>query len=119
MYTAITALILILINMANNIRYRMYVRTREICMLRAVGMSVAMARELFFIENAVLGIVSAVFAYFCSKPVLRYLYKISDLKLYGHNFAYDYPAFFAVSAAADLLKAWKTRQLAEAVGKAD
>ncbi len=126
--TAITALILILINMANNIRYRMYVRTREICMLRAVGMSVAMARELFFIENAVLGIVSAVFAYFCSKPVLRYLYKISDLKLYGHKFAYDYPAFFAVSAAAvaicmvlsaDLLKAWKTRQLAEAVGKAD
>lgn len=106
----------------------MYVRTREICMLRAVGMSVAMARELFFIENAVLGIVSAVFAYFCSKPVLRYLYKTSDLKLYGHKFAYDYPAFFAVSAAAvaicmvlsaDLLKAWKTRQLAEAVGKAD
>lgn len=125
---AVTAFVLILINMANNIRYRMYARTREICMLRAVGMSVAMARELFFTENIILGIISAVFAYAASQPIVRYLYHISDMEVYGHDFVYDYPAFFAVSAAAvsvcivlsvNILKDWKTRQLAGAIGKAD
>lgn len=125
---AITVLVLVLVNMANNLEYRMYSRTREICMLRAVGMSVWMARQIFLFENMVLGIMSVIAAYFISHPVLYYIYKISDMKLYGHRFLFNYTAFMAVSAAAlalcillslDILKSWKTKQIMEAMGKAD
>ena len=122
---AITVFILVLINMANNLEYRMYARTREICMLRAVGMSVLMAREIFVFENLVLSMVSVIIAYFVSHPVLSYLYNISDMKLYGHKFEFDYAAFLAVSITAivlcillslDILKSWKTRQITGVMG---
>ena len=125
---AIIVFVLVLINMANNLRYRMYSRTREICMLRAVGMSVLMAREIFVLENTILCAISVIAAYFLSHPVLYYLYKISDMKVFGHKFAYNYTAFLIISAAtailcivlsANILKSWKTRQIIEAIGKAD
>lgn len=125
---AITVFILVLVNMANNLEYRMYSRTREICMLRAVGMSVFMTREIFLFENMLLGIVSVITAYFVSHPVLYYLYNISDMKLYGHRFLFNYTAFLAVSVTAlilcillslNILKSWKTKQIIEAIGKAD
>lgn len=125
---AIIVFILVLINMANNLRYRMYSRTREICMLRAVGMSVSMAREIFLIENIILGIVSVIAAGFFSYPVLRYLYKISDMEVFGHKFSYNYTAFITISAATivlcimlsvNIIKSWKTRQITSAMAKAD
>ncbi len=125
---AFTVFILVLLNMANNLEYRMYSRTREICMLRAVGMSVLMAREIFLFENLVLGIISVIAAYFMSHPVLYYLYKISDMKLYGYSFAFKYTSFMAISITAlvlcillslDILKTWKTKYIMEAMGKAD
>ena len=117
---SITSFVLIFINLANNIRYRMYTRTREICMLRAVGMSVQMARKLFLYENTILFLVSAAVSYVLSKLCTRYLYQLSDMKLYGHAFAYPFWYFFIVSLAAlllcivlscNLLKTWKTKQI--------
>ncbi|MCI9080658.1 MAG: ABC transporter permease [Lachnospiraceae bacterium] len=125
---ALAVFILVLVNMANNLEYRMYSRTREICMLRAVGMSVLMAREIFLIENMVLGLVAVAASYFISHPVLHYIYKTSDMKLYGHRFSFNYTAFILVSITAlvlcivlslDILKSWKTKQIMEAMGKAD
>lgn len=124
---AIIIFILVLINMANNLRYRMYLRTREICMLRAVGMSISMARKIFVTENIILGTVSVIAAGFLSYPVLRYLYKISDMAVFGHKFLYNYNAFIIISAATiilcillsmNILKSWKTRQITDAMGKA-
>lgn len=125
---AIVAFVLVLINIANNLKYRMHARTREICMLRAVGMSVSMVKQVFLFENMILSVISAVAAYFLSLPLVQYLYKISDMKVYGHLLAYPYAAFFAISAAAAVLcmvlsvrisKAWKTKRITEAMGKAD
>lgn len=125
---AITVFILVLINMANNLGYRMYSRTREVCMLRAVGMSVLMTRQIFLFENIILGIISVIAAYFISHPVLHYLYKISDMKVYGHKFSFNYSAFLTVSVAAiflclflslNILKSWKTSQITETMGKAE
>lgn len=125
---SITVFILVLINMANNLGYRMYSRTREVCMLRAVGMSVLMTRQIFLFENIILGIISVIASYFLSHPVLYYLYKTSDMKVYGHKFSFNYPVFLAISAAAiflclflsiNILKPWKTREIMEAMGKAD
>lgn len=98
------------------------------CMLRAVGMSVFMTREIFLFENMLLGIVSVITAYFVSHPVLYYLYNISDMKLYGHRLLFNYTAFLSVSVTAlilcvllslNILKSWKTKQIIEAIGKAD
>lgn len=125
---AIVAFVLVLINIANNLKYRMHTRTREICMLRAVGMSVLMVKQVFLMENMILSVISAVAAYFLSMPVVRYLYNISDMKVYGHLFAYPYSAFLVIFAAAAALcmalsirlpKAWETKKIMEAMGKAD
>lgn len=125
---SVVAFILVLINMMNNLRYRMQARTREICMLRAIGVSISMTKKIFLFENMILGAVSVLCAFFLSWPVLWYLYKISDMKVFGHKFCYDYAAFSGVSVVALLLciflsqrilKSWKTKQIMEAMGKVE
>lgn len=122
---AIIAFILVMINMVNNLCYRMQTRTREVCMLRAVGLSVAMAKKMIFWENIILGATAVIVAYFLSQPVLRYLYAISDMGVFGHNFHYAYLAFSLVSFGALLicallsmriLEAWKTRYITQGMG---
>lgn len=122
---ALASFVLVLINMINNIKYRMQIRTKEICMLRAIGMSIAMIKRMLLFENGILGIISIAAAYFLSWPALKYLYKISDMKLYGHLFHYNYYAFFIISFVAlvilailsrRILASWKTKQIIEAMG---
>lgn len=123
---AIVVFVLVLINLVNSLRYRMHARTQEICMLRAVGLSVAMAKRLMVFENAILGTIAVLLAFALSQPVLRYLYHISDMAVYGHKFYYDYAAFFGIAAttlavcmvlSCRVLPSWKTRQIMEAMGK--
>lgn len=122
---ALVAFVLVMINMINNLRYRMQTRTREICMLRAVGMSVVMTRRMLLFENTTLGIAAVAAAFGISHLVLMYLYSISYMKAFGHTFQYDYTAFAIVSAAAllicmllsfGILKAWKTKRIVEGIG---
>ncbi len=122
---SIIAFILVMINMINNLRYRMQKRTKEICMLRAIGMSVAMTKRMMLFENLILGIVSVLVALLLSHPVLKYLYKISDMKAFSHTFQFAYTDFLLVAAAAlaicgflslGILKSWKTRQITERIG---
>lgn len=122
---AAVAFILVLINMIINLTYRMQTRTREISMLRAIGMSVLMAKKMLLFENMILGVLAAAAAFVLTQPVLRYLYQISDMRAFGHPFRYDYAAFAGVAAAAlaicaglsfKILRAWKTRQIVEGIG---
>lgn len=125
---ALVAFVLSLIYIRNNLRYRMYARTREICMLRAVGLSVAMAKQLMMAENAILGVTAVAASFALLQPILRYLYRISDLEAEGHAFSFPYAAFSGISAAAVLLcivlsrrvlRSWKTRRIMEAMGQAE
>lgn len=125
---AVITFILVLINMMNNIIYRMQARTREICMLRAIGMSISMTKKIQMFENGILGCIAVFIAYFLSLPVLRYLYGLSDMEVNGYRFSYDYTAFFVISGATLLLcmglsrkvlKSWKTKQIMEAIGKCE
>ena len=122
---SVVALILVMMNMINNFRYRMQKRTKEICMLRAIGMSVAMTKRLMVFENFILGVLSVLAALALSRPVLKYLYKISDMQSFSHGFHFAYTEFFLVSAGAlavcvflsfGILKSWKTRQITEGIG---
>lgn len=119
---AVISFILVLINIINNLSYRMQIRTQEICMLRAIGMSVKMIRRMMIFENTVLGLMGVILAYFCSIPVLKYLYLQSDMRAFGHQYQFDYPAFFMISIIAVLLcvllagrlsKDWKTKKIIE------
>ncbi len=123
---SIITFILVMINMINNFRYRMQKRTREICMLRAIGMSVAMTKKVMLFENLILGMVSVLAAFVLSHPVLKYLYEMSDMKSFGHAFRFAYMEFFLVAAAAlaicvflsfGILKSWKTKQITEGIGR--
>lgn len=121
---AIVAFFLVLINMMNNLQYRMQTRTREICMLRAVGLSVSMAKKMLLFENTILGLTAVVLAFGLSQPTLRYLYFMSDMRAFGHDFHFDFMAFAIVAVFAlllcsalsfKILKEWKTRRIAERI----
>lgn len=123
---AVVSFILVMINIINNLRYRMQTRTREVCMLRAIGMSVVMTKKMLLMENVILSVTAVAAAFLLSQPTLRILYSISDMKAYGHVFRYDYRAFAAVSGMAlvisvllsfGILKSWKSRQIVEGMGK--
>lgn len=121
---AVVAFLLVMINMINNLRYRMRTRTKEISMLRAIGMSVAMTKRMLLFENLVLGAVSLAGAFVLSQPVLRYLYQLSDMRAFGHSFRYDYTAFAVVSFVTlflcgalsfGIMKAWKAKKITEEI----
>ncbi len=94
-------------------------------MLRAIGMSVSMTKRMMLFENLILGIAGVGAAFILSQPALKYLYKISEMRVFGHGFHFTYTEFFLVSAGAlaicvflsfGILKAWKTRQITEGIG---
>ena len=117
---------LVMINMINNLKYRMQTRTKEICMLRAIGMSVVMTKKMMLFENVILGIMGIMIAFILTQPVLRYLYMISNMKAFGHAFHYNYAAFALVAFGTlficfilsfGILKSWKSRHIVEGIGK--
>ncbi len=117
---------LVMINMINNLKYRMQTRTKEICMLRAIGMSIAMTKKMMLFENMILGTIGIIIAFILTQPVLRYLYMISSMKAFGHTFHYNYAAFviaafgtlfICVILSLRILKSWKSRHIVEGIGK--
>lgn len=125
---AIISFILVIINMVNNLRYRMQTRTKEVCMLRAIGMSILMIKKMLMFENLILGAVGIMIAFFLSQPIEKYLYDASDMRAFGHSYSFDYAAFALISGAAlficivlstGILKEWKTRNIVEGIGKVE
>lgn len=117
---AAVAFVLILINIENNLRYRMQVRTREICMYRAIGMSVSMIRKMMVWENGMLALLGILCGYVVANPVLRYLYRQSGRKAFGHPYHFQYGAFFLIALLVILLcmflslqlsGTWKTKKI--------
>ena len=104
----------------------MQVRTREVCMLRAIGLSVSMTKKMITIENVILGSAAVGIAFILSNPILKYLYEISDMEAFGHSYSFEYLAFICVSVcgllicvllSVGILKEWKARQIIEGIGK--
>ena len=123
---AVTAFVLVLVNMINNLRYRMQSRTREICMLRAVGLSIPMVKRMLLFENLILGAVGILSGFLVLWPVLRYVYFSSEMNSFGHGFAFDWNSFGMVSAgtllvcaglSVRILKSWKSRSIMDGIGR--
>lgn len=100
----------------------------SLAVLRAVGISITMVREIMIFENEILGCIAILAAYLVSWPVLGYLYSISEMELYGYHFFFDDRAFLWISGAALLLcgmlsgrilTEWKSKRIMEGIGKVE
>ena len=121
----IVVFFLALLNIRNNLRYRMQARTREISMLRAIGLSIPMTKRMLFFENIFLGMAGILLAFICLQPVLRGLYHRSQMQAFGHGFAFAYGEFLLIAAVTlglcgllsfRILKIWKSRRIVEGIG---
>lgn len=117
---ATAAFILVLINIENNLRYRMEVRTGEIRMYRCIGMSVNMIRKMMAWENSLLCCIGILCGYIAANPVLEHLYRQSDRKAFGHPYHFQYGGFCVIAAlilllcvllSINLLSSWKTKRI--------
>lgn len=119
---AAVAFILVLINIQNNLKYRMQVRTREINMLRSIGMSVGMLRCMMVWENGILGTAGVLCGGLLTGPMLRFLYNQSERQAFAHPYQFHYTAFGTISALALLIclllsirlaNSWTSRKIAQ------
>ncbi len=123
---AAVSLVLFLIQMTNSLRYRMQTRTKEVCMLRAVGLRISMVQKMILFENTLLGTAAVFAAFVLVQPALKYLYAVSDMEAFGHRFSFDHRAFLSAAAGAlavcmllslRLLKEWRTKRIMEGIGR--
>lgn len=119
---AVVVFVLVLMNVYNNLNYRIQVRVREIAMFRSVGMSVKMVRKMMLFENVMLGMMGVLLALFASYPVLGYLYNQSDMKAFAHSFQFEFFSFFLISFVVIVISMfvtiiismdWKTKKIVE------
>lgn len=110
--------------MITNLKYRMVTRTKEVCMLRAIGMSVKMVRKITIFENMTLFLTGSVLSYIVLQPILRILYQESNMQAFGHLFHFYYEAFifivfvviiFCVLLSISMTKEWKTKKIMEQI----
>lgn len=100
---AAVAFILVLVNIENNLKYRMQVRTREINMCRSIGMSLGMLRCMLAWENGLLGAAGVLCGCLITGPVLQYLYRRSDRQAFAHPYHFHTAAFGMIAALVILL----------------
>lgn len=118
---AAVTFLLVLINIENNLKYRMQVRTHEISMYRSIGMNINMIRQMMLWENGILGLIGILCGYVAANPLLRYLYSQSQRKAFSHPYEFEHGAFFCIAflvmalcllLSVFLTNEWKTKQVA-------
>ncbi len=95
---AAVTFILVLLNVENNLKYRMQARTREIGMYRSIGMNISMLRKMMLWENGLLGVTGILCGYAAANPLLYCLYSQSSRKAFGHPYEFEYGAFLCIAA---------------------
>lgn len=117
---AAVTFILVLVNVENNLKYRMQVRTLEISMYRSIGMNISMLRKMMFWENGLLGLAGILCGYAAANPLLRYLYGQSGRRAFGHPYKFEYGAFLFIAVLILVLclllsmlltNGWKSKQV--------
>ncbi|MSS63411.1 ABC transporter permease [Velocimicrobium porci] len=85
----IVTFILILINLINNLQYRIYVRKNEFAVYCALGMTKKAICKLVCFESRILGISALCISFSATHLITPVLFKKSQLFLYGQYFKYD------------------------------
>lgn len=100
---ALVFLILALTNIANNMKFRIQMRKKEMCILRAIGMKYQMVKQIVILE--ILNICMVSFAGGCgvARIISGYLYNQSDLKDFGYIYKFDIIIYLLVCVVAFLI----------------
>ncbi len=108
---ALVFLILALTNIANHMKFRIRMRKKEMCILRAIGMKFWMVKQVVIWEILNICIVSFAGGYAVARTISGYLYKQSDLKNFGYIYKFDVFIYFWVCMVAFLICAFISNQI--------
>lgn len=86
----IVVLILSLLNIINNLIYRIQSRKQDISIFRAIGMNDTILSNMINFENFILGLISGILNCLLCIPVTRFLYKKSDLSYFNVIYKNNY-----------------------------
>lgn len=100
---ALVFLILALTNIANNMKFRIQTRKKEICVLRAIGMKYSAIKQTVILEILNICFVSFLGGYGVAQIISRYLYGQSDLKIFGYIYKFDIIIYLLVCLATLLI----------------
>ncbi|MFS0782085.1 FtsX-like permease family protein [Bacillus sp. 1P06AnD] len=90
---AVVVFVLVLTNLVNNLKYRIQTRKSELGVYRAIGMRFKTLQRMIYFENMMLGFISLFITFLVSQPIAKYLYKKSEIYLFGIPYEYDYMIF--------------------------
>lgn len=100
---AFVFLILAVINMSNNLKYRIQTRKSEICILRAIGMKSNKINQMIIFENSMLGLAAVIIAFGISLIGNKILYMRSDMKAFGYGFEFNIGTYIIIAVIAILI----------------
>lgn len=93
---AIVVFILVLINVMNNLKYRIQTRKREFGICRAVGMRLKMVWQVICFENIFLSVTALIIALLLSIITSKILYNQSGLYDYGIDYSFGYVIYIGI-----------------------
>ncbi|QQK08041.1 ABC transporter permease [Miniphocaeibacter halophilus] len=88
---AVVTFILVLLNLTNNLKYRIQIRREDFYIYKAIGMEIDSLKKIIYFENMIFSILSLFFIVIFSKIVSKFLYYEAELYLYGIEYRYNYP----------------------------
>lgn len=108
---ALVFLILALTNIANNMKFRIQMRKKEMCILRAIGMKYQMVKQIVVLEILNICMVSFVGGCGIARIISKFMYTQSDLKDFGYIYKFDIIIYLLVCLAAFLICTFISHQI--------
>lgn len=96
---AIVIFVMVLINVINNLMYRIQIRKQELCIYRAIGVKLNIIRKIICFENMCISTISLIIAFGVSKITGRILFYKSNLCDFGIYYHFDYLVFGYIAIA--------------------
>lgn len=94
---AVVSLILLLINIVNNLKYRVQVRKSEFGIYRAVGAKNRKIIKMICFENTIICGISLLIAFVFTHFISSKLYRFSEIYVYGMSYVYNYVIFIILA----------------------
>ncbi|MGY3750118.1 ABC transporter permease [Vagococcus acidifermentans] len=94
---ACVVFLLVITNVINNLKYRIEMRTQELFLLKAIGITTNRLIVTIVFENLIVAGMSLVLSALLAIPITRYQYVQSQIYLLGKKYDYPLTSLFAVA----------------------
>lgn len=116
---AVVVFILVLINVMNNLKYRIQTRKRELGICHAIGMTLKMVLKVVCFENILLSVVALTIALLISIIISKVLYNQSGLYDYGIDYFFGYTIYIIIFIATLILSRFISNILVKEISDRD